>query len=221
MVTVQPPTDERTIFFRLRLEREQREQATDHANATFFVHAVFVVLSPSLSTLFTPHSFTHIQFAHHNLAQLTTPRSTFISQLHRHDSPYPYYHQANIRTNMSFRLPKFPMVTIFHNPSLKTSTEALSLLQKASRRYNFEIDLIQTKTQPPTHQQVANIVEYLGNGSIDEGLKQILVTEVERKPSTVAEVQEILDRNPGYLRKPLLVDWNRGKALIAGVSFVG
>ncbi|KAF9541006.1 hypothetical protein EC957_003585 [Mortierella hygrophila] len=116
---------------------------------------------------------------------------------------------------MSFRLPKFPMITIFHNPSLKTSTEALSLLQKASRRYNFEIDLIQTKKQPPTHQQVANIVEYLGNGSIDAGLEQVLVPEVEKKPSTVAEVQEILDKNPGYLRKPLVVDWNRGKALIA------
>ncbi|KAF9126652.1 hypothetical protein BGW39_006466 [Mortierella sp. 14UC] len=121
---------------------------------------------------------------------------------------------------MSFRLPKFPMLTIFHNPSLKTSKEALALLQKASRRYNFEIDLIQSKTQPPTHQQVSNIVEYLGNGSIDEGLKQILVPKTAegvevRTPSTVAEVQQILDKNPGYLRKPLIVDWNRGKALIA------
>ncbi|KAK3839725.1 MAG: hypothetical protein J3R72DRAFT_386419 [Linnemannia gamsii] len=125
---------------------------------------------------------------------------------------------------MSFRLPKFPMLTIFHNPSLKTSKEALALLQKASCRYNFEIDLIQSKTQPPTHQQVANIVEYLGNGNIDEGLKHILVKEAEvggadavevRTPSTVAEVQQILDKNPGYLRKPLIVDWNRGKALIA------
>lgn len=44
--------------------------------------------------------------------------------------------------------------------------------------------------------------------------------EAERKPSTVAEVQEILDRNPGYLRKPLLVDWNQGKALIADVSLL-
>lgn len=114
------------------------------------------------------------------------------------------------------------MITIFHNPSLKTSTEALVLLQKASRRYNFEIDLIQTEKQPPTHQQIANIVEYLGNGSIDEGLAQVLVPEaVEKKPSTVAEVKEILDRNPGYLRRPLLVDWNRGKALIADVSLLG
>ncbi|KAF9098856.1 hypothetical protein BGX23_004948 [Mortierella sp. AD031] len=115
---------------------------------------------------------------------------------------------------MSFRLPKFPMLTIFHNPSLKTSKEALTYLQKASRRYNFEIDLIQSKTQPPTHTQVTNIVEYLGNGSIEDGLAQILIPEVP-KPSTVAEVQQILDKNPGYLRKPLIVDWNRGKALIA------
>jgi arsenate reductase-like glutaredoxin family protein len=115
------------------------------------------------------------------------------------------------------------MLTIFHNPSLRTSKEALRLLQKASRRYNFEIDLIQTKTRPPTHQQVANIVEYLGNGSIDEGLKHILVPKTAegeeiKNPSTVAEVQQILDKNPAYLRKPLIVDWNRGKALIADVK---
>jgi hypothetical protein len=40
-----------------------------------------------------------------------------------------------------------------------------------------------------------------------------------KNPLTMAEVQQILDKNPIYLRKPLIVDWNRGKALIADVKF--
>lgn len=117
---------------------------------------------------------------------------------------------------MSFRLPKFPMLTVFHNPSSDVSVQALKLLKAASVKHNFQIDLIQTKTQAPTHQQVANIVEYLGNGSVEQGCRAILVPEAP-KASTVSEVQKILDANPGYLRKPLVVDWNKGKAIIAEV----
>ncbi|KAF9027990.1 hypothetical protein CPC16_004200 [Podila verticillata] len=115
---------------------------------------------------------------------------------------------------MSFRLPKFPMLTLFHNPSSDVSVQALKLLKAASVKHNFEIDLIQTKTQAPTHQQVSNIVEYLGNGSVEQGCRAILIPEAP-KASTVSEVQKILDANPGYLRKPLVVDWNKGKAIIA------
>ncbi|KAG0348454.1 hypothetical protein BG004_005183 [Podila humilis] len=115
---------------------------------------------------------------------------------------------------MSFRLPKFPMLTLFHNPSSEVSVQALRLLKKASVQHKFEIDLIQTKSQAPTHQQVSNIVEYLGKGSIAAGCQEILVPEAP-KASTVAEVQKILDANPSYLRKPLVVDWNKGKAIIA------
>lgn len=120
---------------------------------------------------------------------------------------------------MSFRLPKFPMLTVFHNPSSDVSVQALKLLKAASVKYNFEIDLIQTKTQAPTHQQVSNIVEYLGNGSVEQGCRAILAPEAP-KASTVSEVQKILDANPGYLRKPLVVDWNKGKAIIAEVLLV-
>ncbi|KAG0203789.1 hypothetical protein BGX28_004069, partial [Mortierella sp. GBA30] len=115
---------------------------------------------------------------------------------------------------MSFRLPRFPMLTIFHNPSNNVSVEALGLLKKASVRYDFKIDLVQTKTRAPTHQQISNIVEYLGNGSVEKGLQEVLVPEAP-KPSTVKEVQKLLDQNPEYLRKPLIVDWNKGKAIVA------
>ncbi|KAF9425118.1 hypothetical protein BGZ94_007819 [Podila epigama] len=115
---------------------------------------------------------------------------------------------------MSFRLPKFPMLTMFHQPSSAVSVQALKLLKKASVSKKFEIDLIQTESRPPTHQQISNIVEYLGNGSIEQGCRDILTVEAP-KASTVAEVQKILDANPLYLRKPLIVDWNKGKAIVA------
>ncbi|KAF8934866.1 hypothetical protein BGZ47_010184 [Haplosporangium gracile] len=113
---------------------------------------------------------------------------------------------------MSFRLPKFPMLTLFHNPSSKVSTQALSLLRQASVTYKFDIDLIESTTTVPTHQQVSSIVEYLGGGAT--GCGQILAQEAP-KASTVGEVQKILDANPGYLRRPLVVDWNKGKAVVA------
>ncbi|KAF9919794.1 hypothetical protein FBU30_010532 [Linnemannia zychae] len=118
---------------------------------------------------------------------------------------------------MSFRFGNLSIITIFHNPSLRTSKTALALLQKKSRHYKFELDLVQSKTKQFTHEQVNRMVECLGNGSIEEGLGQILIPELP-KPSTIKEVQRILDANPAHLRKPLVVDWNRGMAVIADVG---
>ncbi|KAF9577561.1 hypothetical protein BGW38_007145 [Lunasporangiospora selenospora] len=115
---------------------------------------------------------------------------------------------------MSFRLPRFPMLTIFHNPKSEVSSQALKLLVQASAKYEFKVDVIDKPTPPPTHQQVSSIVEFLGKGSVDQGCREILTTDAP-KASTVAEVQKILDQNPGYMRKPLIVDWNKGKAIVA------
>ncbi|KAG0241912.1 hypothetical protein B0O80DRAFT_501834 [Mortierella sp. GBAus27b] len=114
---------------------------------------------------------------------------------------------------MSFRLPRFPMLTIFHNPASDVSAQALKLLRQASVKYNFDVDIVDSQTAP-THQQVSNVVSFLGNGSITRGCRDVLVPEAP-KASTVAEVQKILDANPGYMMRPLVVDWNKGKAVIA------
>ncbi|KAF9188873.1 hypothetical protein BGZ51_006361 [Haplosporangium sp. Z 767] len=116
---------------------------------------------------------------------------------------------------MSFRLPRFPMLTLFHNPTSAVSTQALKLLRQASVNHHFDVDIVDSKTAPaPTHQQVSNIVEYLGKGSIEQGCKEILTPDAP-KASTVSEIQKILDANPGYMRRPLVVDWNKGKAVVA------
>jgi arsenate reductase-like glutaredoxin family protein len=109
------------------------------------------------------------------------------------------------------------MLTIFHNPASKASSQALQLLRQASVSYNFDVDIIDSITTPPTHQQVLNIVEFLGGGSIAKGCGEILESGAP-KASTVGEVQKILDANPGYLRRPLVVDWNKGKAIVADVN---
>ncbi|KAF9174267.1 hypothetical protein BGX21_000359 [Mortierella sp. AD011] len=114
---------------------------------------------------------------------------------------------------MSFRLPRFPMLTVFHNPSSETSSQALKLIRQASVSYQFNVDVIDPKVKP-THQQVSNIIEYLGKGSEAKGISDILTADAP-KASTVAEVQKILDANPGYMKRPLVVDWNKGKAIIA------
>ncbi|KAG0378668.1 hypothetical protein BGX24_003153 [Mortierella sp. AD032] len=115
---------------------------------------------------------------------------------------------------MSFRLPKFPMLTLFHNPASEVSKQALKLLRQASVTHKFDIDLIESTTTPPTHQQVSSIVDFLGSGSAAKGCSEILGSGAP-KASTVGEVQKILDANPGYLRRPLVVDWNKGKAVVA------
>ncbi|KAF9158126.1 hypothetical protein BGX21_003887 [Mortierella sp. AD011] len=111
-------------------------------------------------------------------------------------------------------MPKIPIITIYHNPSLMVSKEALKLLKAASNKYKFKVDLIQARTIPPTPQQILNMVHYLGNGSLNRGITDILVPEAP-KASTIEEVQKILSEKPAFLRKPLIVDWSRGKAIIA------
>ncbi|KAG0263069.1 hypothetical protein BG011_009362 [Mortierella polycephala] len=111
-------------------------------------------------------------------------------------------------------LTKIPRITIFHNPSCKISIEALKLLKKASNANKFRITLIQAKYIPPTQEEIARMVEWLGEGSIDQGIKEILVPEAP-VASTVHEVQKILSEKPMFLKKPLLVNWNESKAIIA------
>jgi arsenate reductase-like glutaredoxin family protein len=107
-------------------------------------------------------------------------------------------------------------LTIFHNPASDASVQALKFVRQASVKYNFDVDIVDSQTTAPTHQQVSNIVSYLGHGSLQKGCSEILVPQAP-KASTVAEVQKILDANPGYMMRPLVVDWNKGKAVVAVV----
>lgn len=120
------------------------------------------------------------------------------------------------------------MLTIFHNPSLKDSKEALRLLKRAATIHKFQVDLIQDKYNPPTPSQIEYMIKFLGQGDIPRGCDFILKEEATAtlktnqtpKPTTVEEVQKLLRDNPEFLKKPIIVDWNKGFAIVADVSFI-
>ncbi|KAG0297423.1 hypothetical protein BGZ98_000607 [Dissophora globulifera] len=114
---------------------------------------------------------------------------------------------------MSHRL---PLLTIFHNPSNKFSVEALRLLKKASASHLnlFRIQLIQAKTIPPSKEQIVAATTFLGNGNVEDGLSMLLVAEAP-PVKTIEEAQEVLKLKPEFLRKPLIIDWARSRAIVA------
>ncbi|GJJ72108.1 hypothetical protein EMPS_04465 [Entomortierella parvispora] len=118
---------------------------------------------------------------------------------------------------MHIRIRKIPSITIFHDPTLTASKHALKILKHVSNLKKYNVDLIQDKKNPPEPEIIARIVHLLAPGDIPTGCKLIL-TEDAPKASTVEEVQAILARNPLLFKKPLLVDWAQGKAIIGEVS---
>jgi len=159
----------------------------------------------------------HHQHRHCNRQQLLRRAHT--------EPPSPLIHTLTLShplppsPTMALRIPKTPWITIFHNPSLQTSKEALKLLQKLSISKKFKIDLIQDKKNPPTRPQIEKMVHLLAPGDIPKGCKLILIEDAP-KATTVEEVQTILEKTPWFLKKPLVVDWINGKAVVAEVSLV-
>lgn len=113
---------------------------------------------------------------------------------------------------------KLPMITLYHNPKSAVSREALRLLKHAALTQRFRIDLSQSITVPPTGDQVDALCKYLGRGDPDRGARVILVPEAPFA-KTSERAFEILSENPAYLKKPLVVDWLKGRAVVADVSF--
>ncbi|KAF9996783.1 hypothetical protein BGZ65_007639 [Modicella reniformis] len=112
-----------------------------------------------------------------------------------------------------------PMITIYHNPKLPVSREALKLLKTAAAKQKFRVDLVQAKYESPTEIQVKAICGYLGKGSLAKGARLVLVPEAPLA-STVEQVIETLQAKPTYLKKPLIVDWVKGRAVIADPPYI-
>ncbi|KAI9020755.1 hypothetical protein CLU79DRAFT_755351 [Phycomyces nitens] len=112
---------------------------------------------------------------------------------------------------MSFRPPKtLPILSIFHNPSSKTSQNALWLLQAKQKRPSgeevYRIDVQDNIQEPLTPSQLSQIAEYLGNG------------KPNWEPMVLGEqsfdAKQLLRDQPSLLKRPLVVDWNQGKAAV-------
>ncbi|RAO66898.1 uncharacterized protein BHQ10_002910 [Talaromyces amestolkiae] len=126
-----------------------------------------------------------------------------------------------------FRIHKtLDIITIFHKPSLPSSTRVLNLLRTASAnaseqanatldqassttssggkdlRDDFEIEVTESL---PTPDQLSTIIDYLGSKGVKPGA---VVQGAASKDDALKKLSE-----SGFAR-PIVVDWSNGKAVI-------
>ncbi|KAH7392756.1 thioredoxin-like protein [Pyrenochaeta sp. MPI-SDFR-AT-0127] len=115
------------------------------------------------------------------------------------------------------------VVTLFHKPSNQASTRVLTLLKQANaqsvshatedqasshdaqnkaERTEFELDVTEA---PPTPDQLKNILEYLGGPSA--------AGKLISGASDESDALRRLKADGDVFQRPLVVDWNQGKAV--------
>lgn len=113
-------------------------------------------------------------------------------------------------------------MTLFHAPSNQASTRVLTLLKQANaqsvshatedqasshqaqdkaERTEFELDVTEA---PPTTDQLKNILDYLGGS----GAAGKVISGAENETDAMRR----LKADGGAFQRPLVVDWNQGKA---------
>ncbi|KAF1809167.1 hypothetical protein P152DRAFT_476729 [Eremomyces bilateralis CBS 781.70] len=115
------------------------------------------------------------------------------------------------------------VVTLFHKPSVSASTRILTQLKQASATSNttatvdqassheahnqsqhapFDLDVVE---EPPTSDQLQNIIEYVGNKNAGK---------VVTGASDVSDAVRRLEHDAESFQRPVTVDWTNGKAVI-------
>ncbi|KAF2199664.1 hypothetical protein GQ43DRAFT_108171 [Delitschia confertaspora ATCC 74209] len=115
------------------------------------------------------------------------------------------------------------VVTLFHKPSSTASTRVLTLLKQANsqsvshatedqasshdtqnkaERAEFEFDVSEA---PPTVDQLKNILEYLGGSAAGK-----VINGAQNESDALKKLKE----NAELFQRPLVVDWNQGKAVV-------
>ncbi|ERF73857.1 hypothetical protein EPUS_05562 [Endocarpon pusillum Z07020] len=122
-----------------------------------------------------------------------------------------------------FRMHKtLDVITLFHTPSIQASTRIATLLKQASAqsqeqatedqasdhshqnspRDPFELDITEA---PPTKDQLKSIFEYVGGSK---------AAQLVKGASSQSDALRKLQENPDNFLRPVVVDWNRGKAVV-------
>ena len=124
---------------------------------------------------------------------------------------------------MSFRLNiAQPILTLLYNPACNKCNQALSILHKALEQQPgvFNLDILDYQKRPPTKDQLQNIVQYL---NAENDLNKILRDEdgtakegdTMQGPKSIQELANIIKEQPIRLQRPILIDWDKGRAIIA------
>ena len=115
-------------------------------------------------------------------------------------------------------------MTLFHKPSSQPSTRVFTILKQAhatavshstedqasshsaqekAERHEFELDVTEA---PPTQDQLKNILEYLG-GPVSGAAGKII-----KGARDESDALRKLNENGESFQRPVVVDWNQGKA---------
>ncbi|KZZ90630.1 Thioredoxin-like fold protein [Ascosphaera apis ARSEF 7405] len=137
-----------------------------------------------------------------------------------------------------FSMPRsLDVITLFHNPSLRSSIRALDLLKRASAlaqesssgmTFNdaepnsetssknipvpgneFELEVT---TKPPTEDQLNNIFDYLGATAAIPGKPSEIVQGARDREEAI---RKVMADGSKFIR-PVVVDWSNGKAVLGG-----
>ncbi|KAJ5825327.1 hypothetical protein N7474_002465 [Penicillium riverlandense] len=126
-------------------------------------------------------------------------------------------------------------ITLFHSPSLASSTRALNILKQASinasetatedqasdysshakqQRGDFELEVT---TNPPTTDQLRNILDYISpvSGTGPQGEKATYgVSELVKGAKDAEDAIKKFKEDAGSFVRPVTVDWVNGRAVI-------
>lgn len=114
---------------------------------------------------------------------------------------------------MSFRPPRsLPILTLFHNVKSERSKAALALLQSkqknASGEEKYRIDVIDENQQTPTDTQLKQVASFLKSPT---PWKEMMLND---QITNAHDAFKALKEKPDLLNCPILVDWEKGKAVM-------
>ncbi|KAI8092418.1 uncharacterized protein B0P05DRAFT_462383 [Gilbertella persicaria] len=112
---------------------------------------------------------------------------------------------------MSFRPPRsLPILTLFHSVKSDKSRAALALLQNKQKNARgddtYKIDIIDHQT--PTDTQLKQVASFLQSPT---PWKDMIV---DHNANNAQDAIQAIQDNPNLLNRPIVVDWQKGKAAI-------
>lgn len=129
---------------------------------------------------------------------------------------------SSLLANTGKRHKTLDVITLFHKPSLSASNRVLTILKQGSaqaqetatedqasdhsaqnqavKREPFELEVTEAV---PTEDQLRSILEYVGQGKIGQ---------IVEGATSVTDAAKKLAADQGAFKRPLIVDWNQGRA---------